>query len=195
MNIEPVTLEGGSIRLVPLLLSHHAALCEVGLEERLWQWTTIRVQTPDDMLRYIQNALQSQTDGTALPFVIIEKKSGQVIGTTRYHSIHPTHRRLEIGFTWVALLYQRTGVNTEAKYLMLKHAFEEMQAVRVEFKADASNLPSRQALLHIGAKEEGILRKYMLSDHKGARDIALYSILDIEWQEVKANMEKRLKRV
>ena len=192
MNIEPTVLEGVHIRLVPLTLSHHAELCEIGLDDRLWRYTTIRVQTPDEMLQYIEAALQEQAAGTALPFVIIEKSSGKVIGATRYHSINKMHRHLEIGYTWVAIGWQRTPVNTEAKYLLLKQAFEQYGCIRVQFKADSSNEPSRRALLRIGAKQEGILRNYVISSHKGARDMALFSILDSEWAEVKANLERKL---
>ena len=192
MNIEPVTLDGERIRLVPLTLAHHPQLCEVGLDERLWRLTTIRVQTPEDMLRYVRTALQTQAEGTALPFVIVEKSSGRTIGTTRYHSIHAAHRRLEIGFTWISVPWQRSGANTEAKYLMLKQAFEQYRCFRVEFKADRENEPSCRALLRIGAKQEGVLRNYMVSRHKGIRDLAVFSIIDAEWPEVKARLEAKL---
>ena len=192
MSIEPITLEGARIRLAPLSLTHHAQLCEIGLDEKLWRSTTIRLQTPDDMFNYIQTALQNQAEGTALPFVIIEKDSDRVIGSTRYHSINQAHRRLEIGFSWIAVRWQRTSVNTEAKYLMLKHAFEHYKCVRVEFKSDSGNEQSSRALIRIGAKQEGVLRKYMMSGHKGARDLILFSIIDTEWPEVRANLERKL---
>jgi RimJ/RimL family protein N-acetyltransferase len=195
MRVEPITLEGIHIRLAPLSLSHHAALCEVGLDERLWRLTTIRLETAEDMFNYIQAALQGQAEGTALPFVIIEKSSEKIVGASRYHRINQAHRRLEIGFTWIAVPWQRTSVNTEAKYLMLKHAFEQYGCVRVEFKADASNEPSCRALMRIGAKPEGILRQSLISSHKGVRDMAWFSILDREWPEVKAVLEKKLQRV
>jgi RimJ/RimL family protein N-acetyltransferase len=192
MSLEPITLEGARIRLAPLSLAHHARLCEIGLDEQLWRSTTIQLQTSEDMLRYIQTALQNQAEGNTLPFVIIEKGSDKVVGTTRYHGINQAHRRLEIGFTWIAAEWQRTGVNTEAKYLMLKHAFEQYKCVRVEFKADFSNEQSSRALIRIGAKQEGVLRKYMMSGHRGARDLILFSIIDTEWPEVKSNLESRL---
>jgi N-acetyltransferase len=194
MDIEPVTLEGKGVQLVPLSLDHHTQLCDIGLDERLWQRTTIRLQNPDDMLRYIQTALREQAEGTALPFVLIEKKSNRVVGTSRYHHINKAHRRVEIGFTWIAVPWQRIGINTEAKYLMLQHAFERLECVRVEFKADTSNEQSCRALRRIGAKEEGVLRKYMVSSHKGARDVMLFSIIDAEWPDVKADLEKMLTR-
>lgn len=195
MRVEPIILEGTHIRLAPLSLSHHGELCEVGLDERLWRLTTIRLETAEDMFSYIQTALQGQAEGTTLPFVMIEKASEKIVGTSRYHSINQAHRRLEIGFTWVAVPWQRSSINTEAKYLMLKHAFEEYGCVRVEFKADASNEPSCRALLRIGARQEGVLRQYVISTHKGVRDLALFSIIDREWPEIKANLEKKLQRI
>ena len=194
MLAEPTTLEGRFIRLLPLSVEHHAHLCAIGLEPALWQHTTIRVQTPDEMRRYIEKALDSQAAGTALPFVIVLQPSGQIVGTTRYHSIAREHRRVEIGFSWVGLPWQRSPVNSEAKYLLLGYAFEQARCQRVEFKADAENAPSCQALLRIGATREGILRQYMSSPHKGARDIALFSIIDREWPDIKARLELRLYR-
>lgn len=192
MKIEPITLAGATIRLEPLTLAHHERLCAIGLEPALWERTTIRVQTPDEMRGYIRTALDSQAAGTALPFVIIQQATGAVIGTTRYHTIVPYHRRLEIGFTWIGLPWQRGHVNTEAKYLLLRHAFEYLDCQRVEFKADSQNEPSCRALLSIGATQEGILRHYMYSAHKGPRDVALFSILATEWPQIKARLEQRL---
>jgi RimJ/RimL family protein N-acetyltransferase len=192
MQIEPITLAGASIRLVPLALSHHPQLCAVGLDPELWQQTTIRVQTPAEMLRYIETALDSQAAGAALPFAIMLQATDELVGTTRYHSIVRDHRRLEIGFTWVGRPWQRTPVNTESKYLLLKHAFEHYRCQRVEFKADSQNERSCQALSRIGATREGTLRQYMLSSHKGTRDVALFSIIDTEWPLVKVQLEQRL---
>ena len=194
MLAESITLEGRCIRLLPLGVDHHAQLCAIGLEPALWQHTTIRVQTPDEMLRYIEKALDSQATGTALPFVIVLQATEQIVGTTRYHSIVREHRRVEIGFSWVGLPWQRSPVNSEAKYLLLSHAFEQAGCQRVEFKADAENASSCQALLRIGATREGTLRQYMFSPHKGARDIALFSIIDREWPEIKARLEQRFYR-
>ena len=142
MLAESITLEGRFIGLLPLSVEHHAQLCAIGLEPALWQHTTIRVQTPDEMRRYIEKALDSQAAGTALPFVIALQASGQIVGTTRYHSIVREHRRVEIGFSWVGLPWQRSPVNSEAKYLLLGYAFEQAHCQRVEFKADAENAPS-----------------------------------------------------
>jgi RimJ/RimL family protein N-acetyltransferase len=192
MRIEPITLEGAYIRLAPLSLAHHQPLCAIGLDPELWQQTTIRVQTPAEMLHYIQAALEAQAAETALPFVILLQATSELVGTTRYHSIVREHRRLEIGFTWVGRPWQRTPVNTEAKYLLLKQAFEQYGCQRVEFKADSQNQRSCQALLRIGATREGTLRQYILSAHKGVRDLALFSIIDAEWPDIKTRLEQRL---
>jgi len=182
------TLDGSHVRLVPLSLSHHQRLCEIGLDAELWKFTTIQVQTESDMLEYIQQALTLEAEGTTQPYVIIEKASGDVIGTTRYHSINHEHRRLEIGYTWIAREWQRTSVNTETKYLMLKHAFEDHHFLRVQFKADASNEKSERALIRIGARWEGVLRSFVVSKHRGPRDLAVFSILASEWSNVRSKL-------
>lgn len=194
MEIKPTSLTGQHIRLVPLTLAHHERLCEIGLDERLWQHTTIRLQTPEEMREYILAALNDQAEATAIPFAIIEQVSAQVIGTTRFHSINPKHRRLEIGFTWIAPAWQRTAANTEAKYLMLQQAFEKYHCVRVEFKADSRNQPSCRALRRLGATEEGVLRNYVISAHKGLCDLVLFSIIESEWPAIKADLETKLRR-
>jgi RimJ/RimL family protein N-acetyltransferase len=127
-----------------------------------------------------------------MPYAVRLAGAGEVVGTTRFHSIVPQHRRTEIGFTWVGVPWQRTAVNTESKYLMLRHAFERWGCGRVEFKADAANRRSRDALLRIGATEEGVLRQYMLSEHRGPRDVAVYAIVAGDWPAVKARLEQRL---
>ena len=183
------TLQGRKVRLVPLEMAHHAQLCEVGLDERLWARTTIEVRTTEQMREYIAFALESRAAGTALPFVIEEIVSGKIVGSTRFHSYVPKHRRIEIGFTWLAPPWQRTGINGEAKYLMLRHAFETMECQRVEFKADVDNAPSRRALERLGATHEGVLRSYMISERIGPRDVAIYSILKSEWPAIKGQLE------
>src|SRR5262249_22846537 len=139
MPLTPVTLESRTIDLLPLEANHHATLCAIGLEERLWQRTTIQVRTAEEMREYIRSALDDQLAGTALPFVIQKRDSGQVIGSTRFHSYNALHRRIEIGFTWLAVPWQGTGANMEAKYLMLRHAFESLDCMRVQFTADVDN--------------------------------------------------------
>jgi N-acetyltransferase len=194
MEIQPITLEGLMVRLEPLALSHHAALCEAGLDFDLWRWTTQNVRTPEDMRAYLEQALSEQARGTALPFATIDRASGKAIGSTRYLNIDPANLRLEIGATWLAKKWQRTGANTEAKYLMLRHAFDKLGCIRVELKTDSLNQQSREAILHLGAKEEGMLRNHMLTWSGRIRHTIYYSILDSEWPEVKARLERKLAR-
>jgi RimJ/RimL family protein N-acetyltransferase len=194
VKIAPVTLEGTHVRLEPLSLDHHAALCEVGLDPELWRWTTADVRSPEDLRRYIQKALKEQREGRALPFVTLERASWKPVGSTRFGSIEPVHRRVEIGWTWIGHAWQRTAINTEAKYLMLRHAFEVWGAMRVEFKTNAMNYRSRTAIAHLGAKEEGTLRKHMISERGAPRDTVCFSILDTEWADVRAGLEEKLRR-
>lgn len=193
-DVRPMSLEGERIRLESMLPSHLEALTAIGLEPALWERTTIRVRTADEMAQYIQTALDAQSSGVARPFVIVLKQTGEIIGATRYHSIVPAHRRLEIGFTWISLSWQRLAINTESKYLLLEHAFEHLGCQRVEFKADSQNEPSCRALRSIGAREEGILRSYMVSADRGSRDLVLFSIIAPEWPGVKARLQEALER-
>jgi len=192
MHIEPVVLPGRHIRLEPLAVSHLEALAEVGLDEELWRLIPIQVKTREDMLGYIRTALQQQKDGTSLPFATVDQSSGRAIGSTRYMNIDRANRHVEIGSTWIARDWQRTAVNTEAKYLMLRHAFEHFGCLRVELKTDVLNERSRNAILRIGAKQEGIFRKHVICDTGRVRDSVYFSILDSEWPEVKASLEKKL---
>ncbi|MDQ6759926.1 MAG: GNAT family N-acetyltransferase [Acidobacteriota bacterium] len=192
MQLEPVALEGRRVRLEPLSLDHHAALCEIGLEPVLWRWTISEVLTPEDMRAYIESALQSQQGGTALPFATIDKAAGRAVGSTRFMNIDKLHRRVEIGSTWIGSGWQRTGVNTEAKYLMLRHAFEILGCIRIELKTDSFNQQSRNAILRLGAREEGIFRNHMICYGGRIRHSAWYSVIDSEWPEVKARLENFL---
>lgn len=189
MHIEPVTLEGRYVRLEPLSSNHHADLCEVGLDEELWRWIPQQVRTPADMRAYIETALRAQAEGSALPFATVERASGRAIGSTRFGNIDRAHRRLEIGWTWIGRPWQRTAVNTEAKYLMLRHAFETLGAMRVELKTDTLNERSRRAILRFGAVEEGTFRKHMLTESGRSRHTVYFSIIDDEWPGVKARLE------
>ena len=195
MKIEPVTLEGTYIRLEPLSPAHHAALCEVGFDDAIWRWNPRPpIRTPDDMRRYIESALQQQANGTALPFATIERASGRAVGSTRFADIVVEHRRMEIGYTWIAPPWQRSPVNTEAKYLMLRHAFETLGCIRVELKTDSLNERSRNAIARIGAKEEGIFRNHMVTHTGRLRHSVYFSIIDAEWPTAKVNLEAKLAR-
>jgi N-acetyltransferase len=190
--LEPIVLEGNFVRLEPMTLEHHAALSAVGLDPEIWRFTLALIQTPEEMRGYMEAALKLQREGTTLPFVTIERSSGRVVGSTRFGNYDPANRRIEIGWTWIARPWQRTAINTEAKYLMLSHAFEKLHCVRVELKTDVLNTRSRQAMLRIGAKEEGVLRKHSLVWDGRYRDSIYYSILDDEWPTVKQELQRML---
>ncbi|MEX2115895.1 MAG: GNAT family protein [Bacteroidota bacterium] len=185
---DPVVLEGPHVRLELLSIDHLEMLCEVGLDPVLWEKAIAPLQTEKDMRRYIHTALEWHVQGTALPFVIIDKSSASVVGSTRYANIDQSNRRLEIGWTWVARAWQRTHVNTEAKFLLLRHAFEELGCIRVEFKTDSLNTRSRAALLRIGAKEEGTLRNHMIIHDGRIRHSVYFSIVETEWPDAKQRL-------
>lgn len=192
MNLTPVTLGGRHVRLEPLAQTHHAALCAVGLDPELWEFIPYRVATPEDMAAYIKTALDHQAAGSALPFATVHAPSGQAIGSTRYMNIDRANRRVEIGATWIARPWRRTAVNTEAKYLMLRHAFETLGCIRVELKTDSLNQRSRNAIRRIGATEEGTLRQHMITWSGRLRDSVYFSILESEWPRVKQDLEQKL---
>jgi RimJ/RimL family protein N-acetyltransferase len=192
MGVEPQTLEGQFIRLEPLSIEHHAQLCEVGLDEELWRWIPQAVRTPEEMRTYIETALEWQAAGTALPFATIERATGRAIGSTRFANIDRGDRHVEIGWTWLGKKWQRTAANTEAKYLMLRHALETWRCLRVEFKTDSLNERSRAALLRLGAKEEGIFRNHVITWTGRIRHSVYYSIIDSEWPAVKAQLQDKL---
>ncbi|MHB8540019.1 MAG: GNAT family N-acetyltransferase [Candidatus Acidiferrales bacterium] len=194
MVVDPMTLEGAHVRLEPLQCTHSAALAEVGLDEDLWRWIPVPVKTPEEMKAYVEAALAEQARGVSLPFVLIEKASGKIIGCTRYANIDRAHRRVEIGWTWVATPWQRTRANTEAKYLLLRHAFETLRCIRVELKTDSLNERSRAAILRVGAREEGTFRNHMITASGRIRHTVYFSIVDSEWPAVKARLEEKLKR-
>ena len=192
MNVEAVVLEGQEVRLEPLTLEHLEGLCAVGLTPELWKLIPSRVENAADMRKYVELALREQVAGVSLPFATISKTAGRVIGSTRYMNIERQHQRVEIGCTWIGAEWQRTRVNTEAKYLMLRHAFETWKCHRVELKTDSLNQRSRNAMLRIGAKEEGIFRNHMVVQGGRLRHTVYFSIIDSEWPEVKKSLEEKL---
>jgi len=193
MQIKTITLEGEFVKLVPLKLSHLPELFEAANDESLWLWTTNNIKAREDMLRYVETALGEFERKISLPFVTIEKSSGKIVGSTRFGNIALEHRKTEIGWTWINSQWQRTKINTEAKLLMLTHAFETWKCVRVELKTDRLNEKSRRAILRLGAKEEGILRQHMRTDAGRFRDTVYFSIIDSEWQTVKSALEEKLR--
>ena len=183
MDIRPITLEGRHVRLDPLTLQHVAAFCEAGREWNL---------TPEKVKDGIKSALRQHASGSALPFATVEKPSGHVVGGTRFLHIVPEHRRLEIGSTWIAKPWRRTAINTEAKFLMLEHAFERLGCIRVEFMADALNERSRNAILRLGAKEEGTFRNYIITADGEIHNAVFYSIVESEWSSVKLRLQEMM---
>ncbi|HXG85165.1 MAG TPA: GNAT family protein [Pyrinomonadaceae bacterium] len=193
MKVEVVVLESELVRLEPLRLEHLPDLCEIGLDESIWLWTANVVRTESDMRRYIETALEEFKRKVSLPFVTIDKVSNKIVGSTRFGNIDVKNRRAEIGWTWINPRRQRTFINTEAKRLMLAHAFETWHCVRVELKTDVLNEKSRNAIRRLGAIEEGILRRHAITGAGRIRDTVYYSILDSEWSGVKANLENKIK--
>lgn len=191
MRIEPVRLTGGHVVLEPLSRGHLGPLGAV-LDAKLLQWFTKPATNDVELAEFIEEALHAQDAGTALPFATIDRASGKAIGSTRFASIDRANRRLEIGWTWIARPWQRSAVNTEAKLLMLTHAFETLGAIRVEFKTDSLNRQSRAALARLGAVEEGTFRNHMITASGRVRHSVWFSIIDSEWIKVKRGLEDRL---
>jgi RimJ/RimL family protein N-acetyltransferase len=192
--VEPVVLEGALIRLEPLALEHLADLLQVALDPALWQWTIMGTQDEAGLRHWFDAALADAEAGIERPFATIDRASGRAIGSSRFLSIAPEHRRLEIGWTWVATAFQRTGSNREAKLLQLTHAFETLGANRVEFKTHARNERSRTALAGIGATFEGIFRNHMIMPDGSIRDSAYFSVIAEEWPVVKTGLQASLAR-
>jgi RimJ/RimL family protein N-acetyltransferase len=193
VDIRPVTLEGVHVRLEPLGLGHIEPLAEIGCDPDLWRWTTQVVRSPQEMDDYVRGALAEQAAGRALPFATVHRSSGRVVGSTRFGAIEPVHRKVEIGWTWIGKAWQRTAVNTEAKYLMLRHAFDDWRVVRVELKTDRLNKRSRAAILRIGATEEGVLRSHLVTATGRVRDTVYFSIIAEEWPAVREALEMKLR--
>lgn len=190
--LEPVTLTGETIRLEPMTRAHLDALAEVAFEPDIFRWYTISMHTRADLERWVESALKAHADGTALPFVTVQLSDGRAIGSTRFMNVSTYDGRYEIGSTWLAPAWQQTGANTEAKYLMLRHAFELLGARRVELKTHENNDKSRAAIERLGAVFEGTHRNHMLMPDGSMRHTAWYSIIDTEWPAVKARLEARL---
>jgi RimJ/RimL family protein N-acetyltransferase len=189
-----VVLEGQWVRLEPLSLDHVAGLTDVGLDSDIWRWMPVAVTTPGEMRALVETALSDAADGSQVPFATIERATDRVVGSTRYLNIDGTNRRLEIGWTWISPQWQRSAINTEAKLLMMSHAFEKLGALRVEFKTDSLNERSRAAILGIGATEEGTLRNHMIAQGGRRRHSSYYSVIEEEWPRVKQHLEGRLAR-
>lgn len=190
MNIQPITLAGQHVRLEPLTEAHVPDLAAVGLDPDIWRYMLYGdIDTAEKMLGFVRDLLARQARGADLPFAVISQESGRAIGCTRYLDIRRHDRGLEIGGTWYGAAYRRTAVNTECKYLLLRHAFEVLGCIRVQFKTDQRNEQSQRAIERLGAVREGILRNHMITPAGVIRHSVYYSITDAEWPAVKARLE------
>jgi len=192
LALSPVLLRGNHVELHPLSQSHAGELSSAIAVGDLWKLAVSNLPAPGGMQAYIAEALGLQSAGKALPFALIDKSTGHAVGSTRFGNFEPAHRRVEIGWTWLGTTWQRTAFNTEAKYLLLGHAFESLGLNRVEFKTDLVNDRSRKAILRLGALEEGVLRRHMIVRDGRVRDSVYYSIIAEEWPAVKANLRRML---
>ncbi|MBI2162613.1 MAG: GNAT family N-acetyltransferase [candidate division NC10 bacterium] len=191
----PITLEGVHVRLEPLARRHAADLYEVGRDETIWRYMPRPpLKSLEDTQGWIDEVLAVSAGGTQIPFAIIERASNRAVGSTRYLDIRRSDRGLEIGWTWIGLPFQRTAVNTECKYLLLAHAFEDQHAVRVQLKTDLRNEASQRGIERLGAVREGVLRKHIVLWDGFIRDTVYYSIIDSEWSTVKCHLERLLVR-
>jgi N-acetyltransferase len=189
----PVTLTGKYVRLEPLTEAHIPGLTEIGVGQNFWHFMLYgEMNTETDMRNWVLDIMSRGQKGTDLPFAVIDLASGRVAGATRYMNMMPKDRGLEIGGTWYGVDFQRTAVNTESKYLLMTHAFEILHAIRVQLKTDSRNERSQKAIERIGAKKEGVLRNHMILPDGYFRHSVFYSVLDIEWPNVKKNLEAML---
>ncbi|WP_139488735.1 GNAT family N-acetyltransferase [Brevibacillus dissolubilis] len=192
LHIQPVTLEGKLVRLEPLSEAHAAGILEAAQVESIWDYMTFIIRDADDVQQYIQNAFAAQEKGTDLVFSIFDKESGKLVGGTRFMAISSKDGGLEIGTTWLNPSVQKTGINTECKYLLLQYCFEVLGCLRVQLKTDGRNLNSQRAIARIGAQKEGVLRKHMVVRDGFVRDTVMFSVIDTEWPQVKTNLEAKM---
>jgi len=193
---EPVTLEGRHVRLEPMAHARAgaiaAALAEAAADGAMWESKVTTIPRPESARAYVDTALKEMDAGVSLPFVTIDRASGRAVGSTRFMNIEAPHRRLEIGTTWIGRSFQRTAINTEAKYLMLRHAFETLKCIAVDLRTHEKNAQSRAAIERLGATLDGLLRNHRIMPDGSLRNTATYSIIDAEWPAVKARLEARL---
>lgn len=194
LYVEPVILEGQLVRLEPLRMTHVDGILEAGAFDEIWPHMSIHIRTREDAQAFILQAIQNEQAGTDLPFVIIRRADERVIGSTRFLAISKKDHGLEIGFTWLTPDVWKTGINTECKWLLLRHCFEHMGCIRVQLKTDLRNVNSQRAIARIGGVREGVLRNHMVMPDGYIRDSVYFSILDREWPEVKQKLQLLLFR-
>ena len=192
--IEPVSLTGSAVVLEPLSLEHLEGIQRAVKDGELWNLWFTSIPSPETAEAYIKTALDMRENAGAMPFIVREKGTNQIIGCTRYFNVDESNQRLEIGHTWYAESYQRTAVNSECKYLLLFHAFEKLDAIAVEFRTHWHNHKSRAAIARLGAKQDGVLRNHTKSANGVYRDTVVFSIINLEWPAVKQSLEFKLKR-
>ncbi len=192
--IDPVTLKGGIATLEPLAIGHEATLAKAAADGELWRLWYTSIAPPDRMHEYVATALDMRERLGAMPFVVRENATSDIVGCTRYFNVDATNRRLEIGHTWYAKRVQRTGLNTECKLMLLGHAFETLHCIAVEFRTHWFNQASRTAIARLGAKQDGVLRNHQLMPDGARRDTVVFSIIDGEWPAVKQHLQFQLKR-
>ena len=194
MDLSPITLQGQFVKLVPLTLEHRDALVSAASDGKLWDLWFTSVPNEERVDDYLTMAFEQQSLGRALPFAVIDKNTDEVIGSTRFCNIDSKNRRLEIGYTWYAKRFQRTGVNTECKKLLLSYAFETLNVIAVEFRTHWHNQASRNAIARLGAKQDGVLRNHQIMADGCVRDTVVFSIIDGEWPMVKRSLEFKLEK-
>lgn len=192
--LKPTELEGKNVKLVPLSIAHKDQLLKASADGKLWELWFTSVPSAKTIDQYLAKAFRDQEKGIALPFVVVDKNTCEIIGSTRFCNALPEHKRVEIGFTWYAKKSQRTGVNTECKYLLLKHAFEVLDCIAVEFRTNWHNLRSRAAISRLGAKQDGILRNHQMNADGSYRDTVVFSITNQEWTGVKKSLVYEMKK-
>ncbi|VVO38056.1 hypothetical protein PS708_05554 [Pseudomonas fluorescens] len=189
-----ITLTGTTVELLPLQREHKTALLEAAADGELWNLKVTNVPGPDTVDQYIDTALAGRDAGSMIPFTLVRRDDGQVVGSTRFWKVDRINRKLEIGHTWLALSTQKSAINTEAKLLLLTYAFEVLDCVRVQFTTDELNEKSRAAILRLGAVQEGIVRHERIMPDGRKRNSVRFSIIDSEWPQVKANLQAKLQR-
>lgn len=189
-SMEEIILHNDVVLLRKMTLEDVEGIYEVALDDRIWTYTTYTIKTLSDIQKYVEDTLKRSEAGLEYPFVIIDRQTNKIVGCTRYYNIDASHKRLELGFTWITPTYWRTAINTNAKFLLLQYCFEQLKFYRLQFAADERNERSRKAILRIGAKSEGILRKHMICKDGFNRNSAIFSVIDEDWPETKEHLGK-----